>query len=168
MEGNSIRIVFAGLLVTFSMLFGCPVYLHGNGLHVALTYHFFHANIFHLAANVLSIWAIFAKDRRYAWCSLIVAYVCATISWYCTSSDVVGISNMIFALLGLRTPSLKDGWWRRRTVIVFLLVTAGMALVPGISAGTHLVSFFLGVLFASFQRILMMIRSDYYRASYNR
>lgn len=167
MEGNNIRIVLTGILVTSMLLWGCPDYLQTSGIRVALTYHIFHVNVFHLAANLLSIWLIFAKGRQYGWSNILIAYVIATTSWYCSSIPIAGISNMIFAMLGLRTPSLKDKWWRTTAVLTFLLVTAGMAFVPKISTGTHLMSFALGVVWASIQRFIKHIGSDYSRASYN-
>lgn len=167
MEGNNIRIVLTGILVTSMLLWGCPDYLQTSGIRVALTYHIFHVNVFHLAANLLSIWLIFAKERQYGWSNILIAYVIATTSWYCSSIPIAGISNMIFAMLGLRTPSLKDKWWRTTSVLTFLLVTAGMAFVPKISTGTHLMSFALGVVWASIQRFIKHIGSDYSRASYN-
>lgn len=167
MEGNSIRIIVTGVLVCMMMVFGCPEYLHGSGLHVALTHHFFHVNIFHLAANALSIWLIFGKGRRYGWKILAAAYLCATLSWYSSSGSVAGMSNMIFALLGLRTPSLRDRWWRQSSVLTFLIVTVSMALIPNISTVTHLTSFILGGICAAMNRFVKRIKSDYARASYN-
>lgn len=167
MEENNIRIITTGVLVFITMVFGCPGYLHTEGLHVALTHHFFHVNIFHLAANALSIWLIFGRGRKVAWKTLITAYICATISWYFSSGSVVGMSNMIFAFLGLRTPSLKDAWWRQSAVITFLVVTTCMALIPNISTVTHLTSFILGGVCAAFGRLIMRIKSDYARASYH-
>lgn len=167
MEGNNIRIVTTGVLVTAMLLWGCPDYLQTSGLPVALSYHLFHVNVFHLAANLLSVWIIFAKGRQYSWRSLLTAYVIATFSWYCTTTPVAGISNMIFALLGLRTPSLSDKWWRTSSVLTFLAVTAGMAFVPKISTGTHLMSFVMGVVWAIIQRFINKTSRDYSRASYN-
>ena len=167
MEGNNIRIVLTGILVTSMLLWGCPDYLQTSGIHVALTYHIFHVNVFHLAANLLSIWLIFAKGRQYGWSNILIAYVIATTSWYCSSIPIAGISNMIFAMLGLRTPSLRDRWWRTSAVLTFLAVTAGLAFVPKISTGTHLMSFALGTIWASVQRFIKHIGSDYSRASHN-
>lgn len=167
MEGNSIRIIITGLLVTETLLWGFPDYIHGKAICVAAVYHFFHANIFHLAANLLSVWLIFLKGRRYPLSHFILAYIIATLSWYCSAVPVVGVSNFIFALLGLRTPSLKDRWWRQSSVVTFLAVTVGMAFVPNVSAVTHIVSFALGCICAGVGRIFKSIGSDYARASYH-
>lgn len=166
MEGNNIKIATIGFLVTAFLLWGCPEFLHKNLWYTPLIYHIFHANIFHLAANCLSIWVVFRKGETYSCSPLLIAYIIGTLSWFCTSSDVVGISNIIFALIGLRTPSIKHSWWRSRPVIIFLAVTLLMALFPQVSAVTHIVSFVLGSLVAGIKRTTHRINRDYRRASY--
>ena len=168
MEGNDIRIIITGLLLSETLLWGFPDFLAGKAICVAMLYHFFHANIFHLAANLLSVWLIFGKGRRYPLSHFILAYIIGTLAWYCSAVPVVGVSNFIFALLGLRTPSLKDAWWRQSSVRVFLVVTVGMAFVPNVSAVTHIVSFASGCVCAALGRIFKGIGSDYARATYNR
>lgn len=167
MQGNDIRIILSGILVSVMLLFGCPDFLHQKGMHVALTYHLFHANIFHLAANLLSVWLIFRRGVRYGWQPIVLAYVIAVVSWFFSAGSVAGVSNMVFAYLGLRTPSLRDGWWRQSAVITFLVVTLAMAFLPNVSGITHIVSFVLGCACAAFRRILNGIASDYRRASYH-
>lgn len=168
MEGNNIRIVIIGVLLTMQMLFGCPAFLHLDGGHISLVHHFFHANIFHLAVNCLSIWTLFRKGYTYGIMPLVWAYLIASVSWFCTSADVVGFSNILFALIGLRTPALNNQWWKQPSVILFLAITALMALLPQVSAITHIVSFVLGCLVAGASRIINNLSRDYSRAAYNR
>ena len=150
------------------LLFGCPVFLHHDCGYIALAHHFFHANIFHLAVNCLSVWTLFRKDIRYSMTPLVLAYIIGTASWFCTSADVVGFSNIIFALIGLRTPSLSHSWWKQSTVILFLAITALMALLPQVSAVTHIVSFVLGCIVAGAYRVVNNLSRDYSRATYCR
>lgn len=166
MEGSSIRIIIIGILVAVQMLFGCPAFLHQDSGCISLVHHFFHANIFHLAVNCLSIWTLFRKDVRYSITPLVFAYIIGTASWFCTSADVVGFSNILFALIGLRSPSLSHSWWKQPSVILFLAITALMALLPQVSAITHIVSFVLGCMVAGTSRIFNSIRSDFRRAAY--
>lgn len=168
MEGNNIKIITIGVLVTMYMLWGCPAFLHQDGGHIAMLHHFFHANIFHLAVNCLSIWTLFRRDVRYGIGSLIAAYIIGTLSWFATSADAVGFSNIIFALVGLRTPSLKSEWWKHPSVVTFLIITMVMAFLPQVSALTHMVSFTLGCIVAGAQRIINRVSSDFRRATYNR
>lgn len=152
--------------MTMQLLFGCPVFLHHDYGYISLVHHFFHANIFHLAVNCLSLWTLFRKDVRYYITPLVFAYLIGTASWFCTSADVVGFSNIIFALIGLRTPSLSHAWWKQLSVILFLAITALMALLPQVSALTHIVSFALGCIVAGAYRVVNSLSRDYCRATY--
>lgn len=166
MEGSNLRIVIVGILLTMQLLFGCPTFLHYDSGYISLVHHFFHANIFHLAVNCLSVWSLFRKGYTYSLTLLIWAYIIASISWFCTSADVVGFSNIIFALIGIRTPSLKSRYWRDPAVIAFFAITILMALLPQVSAVTHVVSFVLGCMVAGAIRIVNSISSDFRRATY--
>ena len=168
MEGNNFKITIIGILVTMQLLFGCPVFLHHSEGYISLVHHFFHANIFHLAVNCLSVWTLFRRDIRYSMTPLVLAYIIGTASWFCTSADVVGFSNIIFALIGLRTPSLSHSWWKQSTVILFLAITALMALLPQVSAVTHIVSFALGCIVAGAYRVVNNLSRDFRRATYCR
>lgn len=166
MEGSNIRIVIIGMLLTMQLLFGCPTFLHYDSGYISLVHHFFHANIFHLAVNCLSVWSLFRKGYRYSKTPLLWAFLIASVSWFCTSDDVVGFSNIIFAIIGLRSPSLSHSWWKQPSVILFLAITALMALLPQVSAITHIVSFVLGCIVAGAIRIVNSICSDFRRATY--
>lgn len=167
MEGSNIRIIIIGILLTTQLLFGCPTFLHYDSGYISLVHHFFHANIFHLAVNCLSVWSLFRKGYRYSIAPLFWAFLIGSASWFCTSDDVVGFSNIIFALIGLRSPSLSNAWWKQPSVILFLAITALMALLPQVSAITHIVSFALGCIVAGAIRIVNSISSDFRRATYN-
>ena len=162
MEGNNIRIILIGILLTVYLLFGCPCFLHYEAGHVSLVYHFFHANIFHLAVNCLSIWTLFRKGVTYSVASLLWAYIIGSASWFCTSADPVGFSNVIFAIVGMRTKT-----WKSPSVITFLVITALMSLLPQVSAMTHIVSFILGCIVAGAYRIINSTSRDFRRASYH-
>lgn len=166
MEGNNIRIVIIGILLTTQMLFGCPIFLHLDNGYISLAHHFFHANIFHLAVNCLSIWTLFRKEHRYGILPLVWAFLIGSASWFCTTADVVGFSNIIFALIGLRTPSLRNRWWRDKSVMVFFAITILMAVLPQVSAITHIVSFALGSIVSGVSRTINNISRDFRRASY--
>lgn len=166
MEGNNIRIITIGILAAVYLTFGCPEFLHGNEAWVSLTHHFFHANVFHLAVNCLSIWSIFRKGYRYNASMFVWSFIIGSASWFCTSADVVGFSNIIFAMLGLKTPSLASSWWRQPSIIAFLAITALMLFLPQVSAITHIVSFILGCIVAGAYRIISNLTRDYSRASY--
>ena len=162
MEGSNIRIIIIGILLTMHLLFGCPTFLHYDSGYISLVHHFFHANIFHLAANCLSVWCLFHKGYRYNLAPLVWAFLIGSSSWFFTSADPVGFSNIIFALVGLRTKT-----WKSPSVITFLVITALMSLLPQVSAVTHIVSFVFGCIVAGAYRIVNSTCRDFRRASYN-
>jgi membrane associated rhomboid family serine protease len=166
MRGDNIRICTIGLLMTAMLMWGCPAWMHHNGIHIALAHHFFHANLFHLAVNCLSIWAVFRKENRYSWTDIAVPFMCGTIAWFFSSADPVGASNFLFAIVGYRSPSLRSAWWKSSSTIIFLMTSMAMAFIPGVSFVTHIVSFALGCLCAGIARLINSIRHDYRRAAH--
>ena len=101
------RAIILILFLVF-ILVGCPGYLADPSVNVwlkAVSYHLFHANIFHLAANLLSVWFIFrvmpyrsdvqnAKDLAFG-------FIIATLAYFVAMRPVVGISNIIYAVIAL-------------------------------------------------------------------
>ncbi len=146
-----ILIIFFLLL---HIIFGQPDYLlHGSPLCKALTYHFFHANIFHLAANMLAVYVLFSpkcKVRPSAG-KIALAYVIATITFFAATRPILGLSNILFALSGL---SVRDfgRWIKQPSSKVFLCISAIMLAVPAYSGITHLLSFTTGVALANIHR----------------
>lgn len=148
---------------------GCPDYLLGGGNAIvrALTYHFFHANIFHLLANCLSIWLLFRGGRSRLAClkELAAAYCIASLTYFAALRPVAGVSNMIFAVAGLRTSALGKTWFKRPETRVFLFVSAVMMFFPQLSAITHLLSFFSGAVLAAVMRAIKSVEHDRRHAS---
>lgn len=163
--GRDFVIVGIGILTCSMLLWGCPVWLHRDAWYVAFAHHFFHVNVFHLAVNCLSLWTL---RYRISLKQALAAYLLATASWFFSPVDVAGISNFIFALIGLRTPSFRSVWWRQVSVLVFLVTTVLMAALPQVSALTHIISFAFGCAGAAVSRLFISIADDVRRASYNR
>lgn len=168
MEGQNFKIITIGVLVTVFLLFGCPEFLHQDRAYISILHNFFHANIFHLAINSLSIWVLFRRGVRYRIFPVALAFAIATASWFFASNDVVGISNFLFAIIGLRTPALNSRWWLLPNTITFFAVTALMAFLPNVSAITHMISFASGCIAAMIVRLIKRAGSDYSRAAYHR
>lgn len=122
-----------------------------------MLHHFFHGNVFHLVSNALAIWFVL---KRWKWREMAFAYTIASLSVLASPVPVMGFSNMIYALIGLRTPSLDSPWWKNPVTLVFLSVTMIMFLIPGISATTHVISLGMGVIVSSFSRWINGIRND--------
>lgn len=160
------------ILISLFMIFGCPTYLADTNVPWilrAMSYHFFHANIFHLLANCMSIWFVFSvtpnRTEKDNCRNFLTAYLIATLTLITATRPVVGVSNIIFAVIGLRSPELSHPWWKRRSTITFLGLTVLMLLVPRLSAITHITSFMCGVLAAYLSRWFKSIGNDYRRAA---
>lgn len=143
--------------------------LPGSGvpfLPSCLTYHFFHANIFHLLVNILAMWTILAPRRPHNARVFAIGYLIATAVYPLALRPVIGISNILYACIGQRTPSLRSKWWKSAPVITFLVVTLLMGLLPQVAGTTHIASFALGVAVAALQRRIDKLDNDIARASH--
>lgn len=155
---RDISIIICGILLSVFLIAGCPQWLHQESWWVAFLHHFFHANIFHLAVNGLSLWLLF--KHRWKVSALLAAYLFASLSWFCSNADPVGLSNILFALIGMRTPSISHKWWRSQGAVIFFGVNGLMVFFSHVSAITHLVSFFLGFLYSAAAREINRLSHD--------
>ena len=138
-------------------VFGVPLWLTGSGVPGivrAVAYPFFHANVFHLLANLLAVWTVFRPECRTIKRDLALGFLISTAVYFLATRPVVGLSNIMFAVIGLRTPAITDPWWRRPATITFLAVTLLMLLVPQFSAVTHIAAFAAGSLLSALIRII--------------
>lgn len=162
---NKYLIIFLCLLFIF---FGCPEYLSSASTPEfikAITYHWFHANVFHLMVNCLSIWFVYKTTQTRTIKNnikqLFLSFIIGSISFCFAAKPIIGISNILFATIGLRTPSLKNIWWKRPETIVFLVATLLLLFIPQISSVTHIISFLCGVVVAIIQRKIKSLDYDY-------
>lgn len=158
--------VIISLLMVF-LVIGRPSYLLDPSVPTAvkaLTYHVFHANIFHFAGNALSIWVL-CRPRTGLAKEIAAAFIIASLAYLIALRPVIGVSNIMFALIGLRTPALSDKWWRSKGAAIFLSVTLLTLAIPRLSAVTHIASFVMGVSVAMAARKYRSICDDCRRAS---
>lgn len=152
-----IRIItYAVLLVVFLVPGGLEWLLSQDKTTQMFVYHFFHGNIFHLLANGLALYFLLPKVKPY---QLVSAYVIASFSPIVATMPVVGISNIVYAIIGLRSPSFKSAWWRHYGTITFLVVTLLMLFFSNIAAVTHIVCFACGVVISVLVRWFKKIGS---------
>ena len=161
--GRYARIVLLTALVTLQAACGVPDFFYGSAGYWqrALSYSFFHANWWHLAVNALALWTIYNPQRKCKACrDFILPYIIAVLVYPLSLRPVIGFSNVLYACLGLRTPSLRRSWWRQPAVILFIVLTALMVFIPRISATTHLAAFALGVMLAALHRTYLKVTED--------
>ncbi|MBR5660575.1 MAG: rhomboid family intramembrane serine protease [Bacteroidales bacterium] len=159
-----LRVTIILALAALTAAFGIPGWLASPDspyLARAAAYSFFHASWWHLAVNSLAIWTIFRKPNpRKACAELALAYVVAVIVYPLSLRPVIGFSNILYAVIGYRTPPLSSPWWGRTEVIVFLAVTVGMLLIPRFSATTHIAAFAMGIGAAYLRRLISPVIND--------
>lgn len=156
-----VRIVIILLLVALRII-GIPDFLStGPYWQRALAYSFFHGSWWHLAVNCIAVWTIYDPRRGCKPCrDLLFPLLIAMAVYPLSFRPVIGFSNVLYAVLGLRTPSLSSDWWKRPEVIVFIVVTVGLLFVPQFSATTHIAAFLLGMAGAAVGRFYNDIISD--------
>lgn len=151
------KILSIALLIVFLIPNGTEWLMQQGFITQMFLHHFFHGNIFHLCANIFCI--VFSFRYAKPW-HLIPTYFIASVSILASSMPVVGFSNMIYAMIGLRSPSFTSKWWRQPGTIMFLVITAAMFLFRNVSAITHIISFVGGVMMSVSLRWLQKIQHD--------
>ena len=160
---GAVRIILIILLIIMQAVFGAPEFILGTDhyLYRALSYSFFHANWWHLSVNGIAIWSIYSPKRLCKPCrDLVIPFIIAVLVYPFAFKPVIGFSNILYAVLGLRTPSLSSSWWKQTNVIIFIIVTIAMVFIPQFSAITHIISFFTGVFIASVSRTFNQLTKD--------
>jgi len=155
------------ILATTLVAFGCPEWLSGNAVPYLVrsaVYPLFHTNIFHLAVNCIAIWSVFNPRRKDNAKYLAVGYLISIMVYGCSFKPMVGFSNILYAVLGSRTPALSSSWWKTAPVITFIVVTLAMAFIPSISAVSHIAAFIVGMAVAEVARRLNALDYDVDRA----
>lgn len=156
------RYIIIAILLCMQICFRVPDIFYGSGHFVlrALTYSLFHAGWLHLAVNCLGIWTIFAPGRKGKLLHLVVGSLIAVLVYPLALRPVLGFSNILFAVLGMRTPPLGSPWWKRSEVLVFIAVNIATLFIPRISAVTHIAAFACGMLVAALRRSIEPYLSD--------
>ena len=154
-----VRFVVIGIVLLAILLMPCSTeWIVGQDIYVRMAlHHFFHGNLFHLLANLFSLYFVLPYLKRW---QMGAGYAIASLSVLATATPVIGFSNLIYAFIGLRSPSFKSKWWRHSGTMVFLVVTLLMVFIPNISAVTHIVCFSAGVVVSAIVRQLKQIRDD--------
>ena len=158
-----VRYILIVSMFVLQLVVGTPgVYLSSDHYWLrATTYSFFHASWWHFAINSLAIWSIYPEKRPCKPCrDLLFPYIISVLVYPLSLRPVIGFSNILYAVLGMRTPPLSSPWWKQTPVIVFLVVTVALVFVPQFSATTHIAAFLIGMLLASAGRAITKIRND--------
>lgn len=156
-----VRVTVILILAVLHAAFGVPPFLTDGGYAVrALSYPFFHASWWHLAVNAIAVWMVYDPRRCRTWRDILVPYVISCLVYPLSLRPVIGFSNVLYAVLGLRTPPLSSPWWKKPAVLTFIAITVAMVFIPRFSATTHIAAFLLGMAGASAGRGWKRITED--------
>ena len=128
------------------------------------TFHFAHASVWHLAGNLLCFYIL--TRYRASWAELITAYLVASLCSFISPHTLptVGLSGLIYALLGLRLAMSKR--LSQRSVIRMLLVILLPCLTGKVNVLLHLSSLGAGyLLYHTYNNLMQISRyaKRYYR-----
>ena len=152
------------ILLTVCFFITDPHWLLEPGVPAFLLYPFFHANMAHLALNCLALWTAFNPKRQDRWRVLLIGAAISMIVYPLASRPVVGISNILYAVFGLRTPAIDHPWWKHPSTVTFFIVTLAMWPLPMFSVTTHIASFIIGAAIAALNRYNARLDYDAKRA----
>lgn len=120
----------------------------------ACTYQFFHANIFHMLANGLALVTVFAPGKKGNWYVAVLSYLISVLVFPLSRLTPIGISNMLYAAIGMRTPPFSNKWWISSNATTFHMITALMLIIPHFSAVSHIYAYIMGICLAVIIRFL--------------
>lgn len=130
------------------------------------TFHFSHANVFHLCGNLIAISAILkGTDYRY----LPLAFLTSSLEWTMTDGNAVGFSAIVYYMWGTRIirdfitisamgerAKMQASMYAGGIVFVFLL----SAIVPNVSFSLHFFPFVSGVVLSGMIYIWRSFKLD--------
>lgn len=142
-------LVIAPLLIILSLF---DINLHSVGVATGdsighyVTYHFFHANIFHALVNSWCLLGI-AFYQELTIRRLLIAFLFATLLPSCTVSETptVGLSAVCFTLLGMSTFQVSNV--RKYVGYMAFYIIVGI-LLPMVNGWVHLYGFAIGSLYS--------------------
>lgn len=160
--GKVVRWIIPAVLVA-TFIVGAPGYFlspERNRALCAVGHHFFHANIFHLAANSLAAWCMFPDWKRMR--DLPAGFVVGSLAYLFSATPVIGFSNILFSVLGIRC--VRDGWVFKQPFYATGIALGLSFFIPKMAALTHLVSFAGGMLVSFIAVWVKKLSEDYGKA----
>lgn len=125
------------------------------------TFHFIHANVFHLLVNMIAITSIFKHPRAI---ELITAYLLGSILWSLTYGNIVGFSAIIFYMWGARFPSIVKGVQEKKVLRKYLAALVITFIIPlfinNVSFSLHFLPFMVAAISMFTRQLYRQYASD--------
>lgn len=99
--------------------------------------HFFHANLWHWAANAFALVLMRPSPK-----DLTLAFPIASLAMLCTTTPTIGFSAILYAYIGINIIRWKVSLIDWATFIVANLITI---FIPNVAFSVHLAAFSLGL-----------------------
>lgn len=137
--------IWVVLTVIWAIYFavGIPDFMYESGhwMSKAVSHHIFHANIFHLGINTASLFMLYRKTNRHVFVELPLAWLMASLSYMAALRPAIGLSDILYAVCGLRFHGYFPNWRSDRKAWLFIATLSVFCLIPGASGMTHAASF---------------------------
>lgn len=151
MKPNQITLYLLTIALAFFNFNSQWGYQSGSAWWTHLTFHFAHANIFHLAANLLVVFLLLPQNQKSRhWLLFPISYLIATACSFIISTHkpTLGLSGILFAYYGIIF--LKDGpqWKPLIHTIIYMVVSCFFA--SRMAIGLHCICLFIGALIGGF------------------
>ena len=156
-----VKYILICILFATQLFVGIPPFLRWEDHYLlrAAAYPFFHASWPHFIINSIAIWGIYGRSCKPCR-DLLFPYIISLLVYPLSFRPVIGFSNILYAVIGMRTPPFTSPWWKSRNVLIFLAVTLLMAAIPQFAATTHIAAFLLGIAGAHISRHLQSHGKD--------
>ena len=105
---------------------------------------------------------MFGKGWKESWKELLAGYIIGSLSFLASPGTTVGISNLLFAILGTRC--IRNGWYRTKYFAVLWGTLIVTAFIPSISGLTHCISCAGGMLAGWISIKYQSLSADYGKA----
>lgn len=112
-----------------------------DGLINHILYPLSHANIFHLAANIVFLWMV--RCKLHLAVTFTIAIICSFFPCY-TTEPTMGCSGVLFAMVGItwgRAAMFKSMFWRNKWIFLIMI------LAPHVNFLIHIYCLLAGFLF---------------------
>lgn len=124
------------LVMSFLLLPKVGFHPEGGGgfdLYRNILFPFSHANVFHLACNIICLWQI-RRVRRFIVPSFVISFIASVLPFY-QCVDIMGFSGILFAIIGIQYGVYSSFFTMFRKTVIFFVITA---FLPNVAVLFHL------------------------------
>ena len=120
------------------------------------TYPFIHGSLIHLLSNIYALW--FCLKKKTSPKILLPIYLMSVLASFIVSSSIptVGISGMIFSIIGISLTSAPT----KKNIIYVTIILISCFIIPHIAGAIHFVCFILGLTVSAIYKNINHFKND--------